>query len=374
MTVTSHLAQSQRFANVDGLRAYAILWVVLYHYSYFWTPAGAGLDLLPYGAQLSWLPLAQFGEFWVYLFFIISAYLITLSLESAANIWQFAAKRLIRLWPTLFICGTLTFVITGAYGPEELTRSVAEYAISMTFVPPSYVDAIVGVSNWEWLDGAYWSLWVEVRFYALAAALFFVFPRFFVQTWTLFFIFALALTSFASPLADIFERVFFVECLPFFSFGIAMVARAQPGNSLLAMVLAVGSIFAVFNNTDFAAHDSPLQLALCYFLVFVVSYVGITSNRPIKVLAAKPMVLIGRSSYAYYLLHQNIGIALTLVFASALGAIGAMLAVQVGILAFSILLTLVVEEPLRKALMRRLRRRGSKKPSTNASYARSHAT
>ncbi len=55
--------------------------VTVYHYAWFWTPTGRGDALLPYGDALAWLPFAAQGHLGVNLFFILSGFVITLSLD-----------------------------------------------------------------------------------------------------------------------------------------------------------------------------------------------------------------------------------------------------------------------------------------------------
>ena len=85
-----------RFAHLDGLRSVAIIWVVIFHYSTYWTSVGDGPNILPYDDALVWLPLASLGGYGVSLFFIISGFVIMLSLERAQSLVGFAGARLWR--------------------------------------------------------------------------------------------------------------------------------------------------------------------------------------------------------------------------------------------------------------------------------------
>lgn len=68
----------RRLAEVDGLRAVAVLAVVLYHYFQAYP------QYSPYGAAL--LPLAKYGDLGVELFFVISGFVITLSLTDRKSV------------------------------------------------------------------------------------------------------------------------------------------------------------------------------------------------------------------------------------------------------------------------------------------------
>lgn len=345
---------NSRYTNIDGLRTIAIFWVAIYHYCYFWAPDGPGDVLLPYGDALYWVPLAEYGEAGVSLFFVISAFLIRLSLERASSFWTFSIKRLIRLWPTLLVCGTATFSLTSLLGPELLQRSVAEYAISLTFLPPSYLNALPGIAGMEWLDGAYWSLWVEVRFYAIVGLLFFLFPQRFERVWFVFFVMVSAVAILPNSMAHVVDRVFFADHLPFFSIGIALAGLVRGGGrmmplSLLAVAITVLSLRGFLSPEGLAA-----DVAASYLLVLALACYGLLNTRRSAILSSRAFVLVGRSSYAYYLLHQNAGLALTGSFAEWMHPIAAMVLAQAAVLAFCIGFTLLLEEPWRKALMRLL--------------------
>ncbi|WP_176827790.1 acyltransferase family protein [Ruegeria marina] len=345
------------------MRTIAILWVSLFHYAVFWTPSGKGLPLLPYGDALAWIPMADVGYFGVYLFFVVSGFVIFLSLERSKGPMDFALMRGIRLWPTLLICGSLTFGLTSLLGPAPLERSVAEYLISLTFLPPAHVGKIIGQDGFEWLDGAYWSLWTEVRFYTVAAVLFFLGRNRFLALW-----FGFALVCSAIFLVgtvwggafDALSRLLFAEHQPYFSAGIALaVLRRNPHPRLARVLLAVAILqaftYAVLNS---ASGITPSHI-LGLIFVFALASHAMLAHRSFPFLSSRLMVLGGYASYAYYLLHQNAGMAL-LGFLSAKTAVSGvilMLLIQAGLLVLAITLTLWIEAPLRRNLRQLARTR-----------------
>ncbi|PWJ22170.1 acyltransferase family protein [Jannaschia seohaensis] len=342
-------AQTDRLDAVDGVRTLAILWVALYHYAVFWTPAGRGDDLVPYGEALAWIPFADLGHLGVSMFFVVSGFVIAFSLERSASALDFAARRLLRLWPTLLICGTLTFVATSLLGPAELVRGPVEYAVSLLFLPPEHVGRALGLPGLEWLDGAYWSLWVEVRFYGVAALLFWLARRRFLLAWTAF-VLVCAVIQARLGADHALSGLLFTEFQPFFTLGIALAAMRSQGiePGPLALFL-LGAMQALIYAPEDSAHLGAL-LAL-----IALTTLACLTRRPLPVLSARPVTRIGRASYAYYLLHQNLGLAV-LAALSTLGALGtglgiaAMLAVQAGIVLLSIFLTERVEQPLGRRL------------------------
>jgi peptidoglycan/LPS O-acetylase OafA/YrhL len=145
-----------RLDAIDGLRALAVLSVIAYHFNIGFAPTGfVGVDI----------------------FFVISGYVITLSLtkNQSSSIIQyilaFYKRRILRIMPALVVC----LIIVGA--------------VSQLFVPNSWLSSrndttglysFFGISNFallEGLDGYFndraefnpflhtWSLAVEEQFY-----------------------------------------------------------------------------------------------------------------------------------------------------------------------------------------------------------------
>ncbi len=360
MSAQSSPGSVARLSHLDGLRTVAILWVAVYHYAYFWTSAGKGDDLLPYDAALARFPLADVGFLGVYLFFIVSGFVIAMSLTRSLTIGQFALNRAIRLWPTLIICATLTFLATSLLGPPALQRSPLEYLISLTFVPPAHVGKALGLGEMAWLDGAYWSLWTEVRFYLLAAWLYFSARSHFLLLWTAFAFASTALhvagVVYGGPL-DALGRALFTEHQPYFTAGIAL-ASMQFGRVGWARWLLTFAIMQAFAYPALTPDGLSTKVTAGIIIVFVFAIPVLLSKGPIPILSSRLFVTVGVGSYAYYLLHQNAGIALLTMAQgqSPFLAILTMLAIQVAIVAVSVLLTTKIEAPLRRALRARFRR------------------
>lgn len=365
-------AKTMHLGQVDGLRTVAIFWVALYHYAVFWSPAGAGLNLLPYGDALAWIPFAKVGYLGVYLFFIVSGFVIALSLQRSRGFLHFAKLRAIRLWPTLLICGSLTFAITTLFGPPDLARGPLEYLISLTFIPPPHLGKVIGMSDLEWLDGAYWSLWTEVRFYIIVGMFYAMSRTRFLSLWAGFAIYSMGVHLAGLASGGSFEalsRLIFAEYQPYFSAGIAIAAlRAAQANSGQAntgqssagqisapLALLALSILQAFAYPWLAAGSLSISVFLGLVFVFALALFAMLSKRQIPFLGSRSMVMLGTASYAYYLLHQNLGLAVLARINPTNEAVGiaVMVLIQVIIMSAAILLTFQIEAPLRKFLRSR---------------------
>ena len=95
---------SGRLVELDAIRGLAVILVVLYHYS-TWQHQSAGYSVTQ----------AAF-EFWdgkvgVHLFFIVSGFVIFLTLNSTRTLYEFVVHRFARLYPAYWLGVALTFTI-----------------------------------------------------------------------------------------------------------------------------------------------------------------------------------------------------------------------------------------------------------------------
>lgn len=93
---------TSRIQVLDGLRVIAILMVMLYHFY----PRFEGYA---YSYSFEIPEIFNHGKLGVPLFFVISGFVITLTLNHSYNFVDFMKKRLIRLMPGMLLCSTTTF-------------------------------------------------------------------------------------------------------------------------------------------------------------------------------------------------------------------------------------------------------------------------
>lgn len=100
---------NSRIEFLDGLRCFAILGVLLFHYFSRWTPPWYPENLYPYSSVLS--RLLSRGGYGVNHFFIISGFVITLTLFKCDNFSEFFIRRFCRLFPAMLLCSVVTFLL-----------------------------------------------------------------------------------------------------------------------------------------------------------------------------------------------------------------------------------------------------------------------
>ena len=162
--------------NFDALRLLAATSVIFSHAFLLATGRqdGEPLMLLTGGQTI-------LGVVGVFVFFVISGYLVTESWARAPSLPRFAVKRALRIYPGLAAC---ILVLTFGLGPLVSTLPLAEYLSSYgtyDFLGANLLlhtdhNSLPGV--WftgrelgHILDGPLWSLPVEVAMYVMVAAL-----------------------------------------------------------------------------------------------------------------------------------------------------------------------------------------------------------
>lgn len=148
-----------RFVELDGLRGIAALWVVLHHYTggvRVWLPGRS--DMV---AQITPWSGPTYGLLAVHLFFMISGFVIMMTVERSRNIGDFIVSRMARLYPAYW-CALAVSVAVAVFLPLPVYSSVT---LAQVLVNISMAQGFLGVPH---VDDVYWSLTYELGFYFLA--------------------------------------------------------------------------------------------------------------------------------------------------------------------------------------------------------------
>ncbi|WP_407557694.1 acyltransferase family protein, partial [Winogradskyella sp. 4-2091] len=141
-----------RYRELDALRGLAAIMVVLFHFTMGKNQAELGFKL---------------GTTGVDLFFIISGFVILLSLKYVNKSGQFVINRISRLYPTYWASVSLTFLVMLLHGFYSLNLSkvsIVEYLGNMTMIQ-FYLKI-------PYLDDSYWTMIIELLFYGFMLILF----------------------------------------------------------------------------------------------------------------------------------------------------------------------------------------------------------
>ena len=280
-----------RVAELDLLRFVAAISVVLYHYGY-----GA-----PFGVAAS--HVTEFGFLGVQLFFMISGFVI---LWTAMNksAFEFIASRISRLYPTFWACVLLTaatlFFLGRKIGPRMLLAN-------LTMIP--------GPLRQPMLDDVYWTLVVEIKFYALMLAMLLTRQLANIRRWlglwlgvSIFAAFGPHWLRYAA--LDQFSAYFIGGCYLF------LIRNQKPSADLL-IALGACAVLSVYNaigvQESFTLDDS-LRTQIWVGVVIILEYavfLGVAARR----LSLPQLPLWGRLgaiTYPLYLIHsgtvENLGL------------------------------------------------------------------
>jgi peptidoglycan/LPS O-acetylase OafA/YrhL len=211
-----------RFYEIDLLRFVAALSVVLYHYTYRGSYDNYSPVTFP---ELA--PVTKYGYLGVELFFMISGYVVLLSAQGK-TVRQFFLSRVTRLYPAFWTACTLTFLVKVAWGagalgdthmPSLLHATSVQYAVNMTM--------LYEFLHVEMMDGAYWSLTIEMTFYLLVAILIgFKLLRHLTPVLALWLLY----TALPGAVREgvLFPALFFPAYAPYFAAGMLLYMMQQP--------------------------------------------------------------------------------------------------------------------------------------------------
>lgn len=292
-----------RFKEIDALRGIAALMVVVYHF----------MMIAPNNLSF------EIGCSGVDLFFIISGFVIFLTLKKTTSWKDFVVSRFSRLYPAYWVCVTITtiaiIILTHYTGPIwDKNITLAKYLANM-----SMLQYYFKVHN---IDGPYWTLVIELIFYFLMLLLFVT-----NQLKNIEFIgFALVLLlvpyhfnatkidhSFIHVLIVAFPIICFV---PLFFSGVIfykMKFEKQTIFRYLTIILCLIVqllLYTEYMNRNYITFFEYSIMLIIYYSSFVL-YV----NDFLFFIINKVSLFLGEISYSLYLIHQFIGTYIIIPFA-----------------------------------------------------------
>jgi peptidoglycan/LPS O-acetylase OafA/YrhL len=310
-------SSSRYIHSVDGLRAVAVLAVLLYHLGIDWIPGGfLGVDL----------------------FFVISGYVITgLILDSIArsgtlDLRAFYLSRIRRLLPALVAMLVFTTLFIGVYAPETVRRFVADipYVLSGSMnwaLVSRQQDYFEAIGRPPLLQHT-WSLAVEAQFYLIWPLVLLFILKYFGKKNIPYAALGIALASgialFAYSVridtqASAISHVYFgtdTHSIGLF-LGSALAVSWQPQNltkeisqraqdfvDLIGVVGLLGllSTFLFINESDPTLYRIAFPLSALFGCATLISVVH-PASRFAPILSARPLIWIGERSYGIYLWH-----------------------------------------------------------------------
>lgn len=266
-----------RIIELDSLRGIAALAVVFYHYTFRFNEKFGKTEITEHIN----FPLGHYG---VELFFLISGFVIFMSVKNGTSPLIFLKKRAIRLFPTFWISMLFTYLIVLYIGPESLKVNGIELITNISMIPSAF-----GIKA---VDGVYWTLKVEWFFYFAVA--FMLFTNLFQKI--ILFSTILIFLTLGTALILGMHRYFYYEAL--FIAGMSFYKLWSRDSSIYDYLNIIGLLcLSIFSWN--------LELVLITGALVVIFALLVKGK--LRFLNIAPLIFLGKISFALYLVHQNFG-------------------------------------------------------------------
>ncbi|WP_295674677.1 acyltransferase [uncultured Mucilaginibacter sp.] len=295
-SITANKTQKEkggRLAELDALRGVAVLTVMLYHYTYAYD-----FHFKLFSDHKFYL---NHGNLAVHLFFIISGFVIFMTLERSKHKFDFIVSRFSRLypayWTALFLTAAIITVLPvptlGHYTPKEILYNLTMFQ---------------GFTKVRLIDQVYWTLKMELTFYIIMYGLYLARLLRKIEVICIAWL-ALSLASalFSIHFKKYIDVLFILEYAPLFIAGINFyrIKTNGPGilNNLIIAISFVVECRWLLTHPD-ENYGSIVILAGIYvlFYLFIYGKLSWLNNRV--------LLFLGTISYSLYLLHNVIGYAI----------------------------------------------------------------
>ncbi|MEU1476887.1 acyltransferase [Streptomyces sp. NPDC005760] len=340
----------RRLYAIDGIRLLAALMVAVHHY--------AGTNRVDRPGNRIWdrpvsdiMPtvfrFASYGWIGVEIFFVISGFVICMSCWGRTP-RQFFTSRVIRLYPAYwFAIVFTTAVLIALPGVWDRLRT-RDVLLNFTMLQSGS-----GVMN---VDGVYWTLWSELRFYLL----------FLVVVWSgltyrkvVVFCCVWGAAAMLAPIAKLplLALVANPEGAWYFIAGLSLYLMHRFGQDLLLWgILAMAWLMGQRElgiRIDEVEHVSGWRGSVAIFTVFLLAMVAIALGATDRV-RWKWLVTAGALTYPLYLMHYAAGTAVINRLRDTMDARLLVVSVIAGFMLLSWLVHRFVERPVARLLKRGL--------------------
>lgn len=289
-----------RLYALDALRFLAAAGVMLYHFTASWHTG--------WGTEQPGERFPVLGNVSIYfalapeLFFVVSGFVI-LWTAWGRSVPTVVASRLSRVYPTYWAALALTSFLLLVMWPAGKDVTIVDALVNTTLMQEAF-----GVRH---VDGVYWTLWAELRFYLLI---------------TLFVAWGITrrrVVGFAVlwPLAALGADVLQWDCLqtllisryaPFFAAGMLLYLIHRDGHTrLLWALVGANTVVAVHNTAGpmtatlrRATVFEPNQVLIAVLAAGCIATVAIVSMTPVSRIRGEWLTVLGGMTYPLYLIHQ----------------------------------------------------------------------
>ena len=281
---------------IDTTRAVLILLVICFHYFVYWAPPFTPTDL--YHFDYTYPRFFAIGSFGVHAFFVISGLVIAMTLSSSEGALDFLYRRFARLAPAFVVCCVITFTCLSTWKTEGHIPSFHDFLVTLTLHPEKFKG--------HFIDGSYWSLAVELRFYLWVALFYAMFAKNFWIGIVAFGIAAIIQDIFGLHFTNYYligsYVCFFLVGMSFWYFSQDKYSVAGWSSLSVGLFLYCLRISQLSVDGDYVIAINAMVITFSIVLFLSINF-GFGDNWRLG-----PLPYLGRLSYTLYMLHQEIGV------------------------------------------------------------------
>ena len=276
MSIKSNKKKNNKIREnyIDSLRGIAIIFVVVFHYTYHYSD-----EYLFRNNNFS-LDLGKFC--------------IGMTITGTKSFYEFISRRFARLYPAYFIAGIITLCFY--YFFDLPGREVDMFTGFMNLIFANFVPGL----NYQYIDGIYWALIVEIKFYLFFGLVFFLIKdlKKSIYIWFLICICGNFLLIYNKQ-----NYIFFTSIFPhanLFLLGLCIFYYGKISKFSKILVFTF-SFLSLFINERYQGFE--LYFVIIILIVSIILYKKLNFGY-------KFLPYIGLISYTWYLTHNAIGIIL----------------------------------------------------------------
>lgn len=320
------------------MRGLAAVAVMAYHYTTRYSEqighvGGMPLDLLA-------------GKYGVQLFFLISGFVIFMTLERTRTAADFAVSRFSRLFPAYWTGVALTALVVYTAGLPIQQLPLPDLLLNLTMVQEFF--------GAEHLDGSYWTLQIELFFY-VQMLLWFLLGKLrrihvIIAVWLVLAAIEGQYEKHHWHFSYVLRELMILRFIPFFAMGILFYRiRKNPREWPLNVAMIGACLLSI------GIGERPIFLTVAVFCCAV--FTAFTLGW-LRFLNHRPFAFLGNISYSLYLVHQAIGFVI--IYHLERVGVPSLLAVAVAMvsaLLLAVVMNRLVEKPAMKFIRAEWKRR-----------------
>ncbi|MDP2561729.1 acyltransferase [Psychrobium sp. 1_MG-2023] len=348
-----------RFYEIDLLRFISAFLVVIFHYTYT-----GYMEKFAVAADFEQLrEVTRYAYVGINYFFIISGFVIFMSVaDNSAR--HFVFSRFTRLFPAYWAALLVTTLVTLLWGGEVFTVGFAQFVANLTML-----NQVIGYKP---IDSAYWTLFIELKFYAVILVVL-------LLGWMRHFQHIIAISLLASTAAlfhpwaqqvDMFVAIFPHWSGYFAAGGVFYLIKRDGASYYRIALLLLSYVFVIKQSTLFGALMSRwfniefdalviTTINSLFFAIFCV--IAFCKTNPLR---QSWCYYLGVLTYPLYLIHQHIGYMLINTFNEEVNLTLLVLLITVIAVMLSIMIHFFVEKPAARWLKARYSQQVNQKSET----------